>query len=163
MTNDQLAHAAVYLDLSVRFAETDAMGVVHHSNYLIWFEAARVAWMDAAGMPYAEVAAGGNHFAVTAVDVEYRAPARFGDTVRISAAVRQLRSRHVSFTYTVRLAPEGVLLASGHTEHICVDLQGRMAKIPDEVLRRLAAGIAALAEEAMLAGMSTTASAKVPV
>ena len=47
---------AVPLDLAVRFVETDAMGVVHHSNYLVWFEAARVAWMDAAGMPYAEVA-----------------------------------------------------------------------------------------------------------
>ena len=55
----------VALDIPVRFAETDAMGVVHHSNYIVWFEAARVAWMDAAGMPYTEVAAGGNHFAVT--------------------------------------------------------------------------------------------------
>ena len=48
------------------------MGVVHHSNYIIWFEAARVAWMEVAGTPYTEFAAGGNHFAVTGVQVEYR-------------------------------------------------------------------------------------------
>ena len=95
MTNDQLARATVSLDILVRFVETDAMGVVHHSNYLVWFEAARVAWMDAADMPYAEVAAGGHHFAVTAVEVEYRAPVRFGETVRVTVAVRQLRSQPI--------------------------------------------------------------------
>ena len=51
--------------IRVRYAETDAMGIVHHSNYVIWFELGRIAWMDAVGVPYAEVAAGGNHFAVT--------------------------------------------------------------------------------------------------
>ncbi len=58
------------LDIPVRFAETDLMGVVHHSVYVVWFEAARVAWMDAVGMPYVEVAAVGRHFAVTGVQVE---------------------------------------------------------------------------------------------
>ena len=63
----------------VRYAETDAMGIVHHSAYIIWFEAARVAWMDAQGLPYADFAAAGNHFAVTGIDVAYRQSCRFGD------------------------------------------------------------------------------------
>lgn len=145
MTNDQLARATVSLDILVRFVETDAMGVVHHSNYLVWFEAARVAWMDAADMPYAEVAAGGHHFAVTAVEVEYRAPVRFGETVRVTVAVRQLRSRSVRFTYTVSLSSGGGVLARGCTEHICVDLDGHMAKIPEPVLRRFELGVERLA------------------
>ncbi len=127
----------VTLDLPVRFAETDAMAVVHHSNYVIWFEAARVALMDAAGTPYAEVAAGGNHFAVTRLEVEYRAPARFGDTVRITANVESIRSRQVKFTYEVHNPANQLLLATGSTEHICVDLQGRMAKIPAYVVDKL--------------------------
>lgn len=135
----------VVIELPVRFAETDAMGVVHHSNYVIWFEAARVAWMDAARVPYTEFAASGHHFAVTAVQVEYRAPARFGDTVRITAAPGRLRSRHVSFHYTVHNARDGALLAAGHTEHVCVDLDGHMARIPQPLLARLEAGMAALA------------------
>ena len=100
------------------------MGVVHHSVYVVWFEAARIAWMDAVGMPYVEVAAVGRHFAVTGVQVEYRAPARFGDTVRVAATIAKLRSRHVSFAYRVTNAASGELLVTGSTQHICVDLDG---------------------------------------
>jgi len=125
------------ITLPVRFAETDAMGVVHHSNYVIWFEAARVALMEESGIPYAEVAAGGNHFAVTKLNVEYRAVARFGDLVKITAVVENVRSRQITFSYEVHSAAEQTLLATGSTEHICVDLQNRMAKIPQHVLEKL--------------------------
>ncbi len=138
------AQAQVPLDLAVRFAETDLMGVVHHSSYVVWFEAGRVAWMEAAGMPYAEVAAMGHHFAVTGIQVEYRAAARFGDVVRIISRLTRLRSRHVAFAYEVRNAATNERLATGASEHICVDLDGRMAKIPGEVIRRLQAGAARL-------------------
>ena len=80
------------------------MGVVHHSVYAVWLEAGRIAWLDAAGMPYAEIAGGGNHFAVTGVRVEYRAPARFGDVVQCHTQLENLRSRQVSFAYEVRNA-----------------------------------------------------------
>ena len=122
------------------------MGVVHHSVYVVWFEAARIAWMDAVGMPYVEVAAVGRHFAVTGVQVEYRAPARFGDIVRVAAAITNLRSRHVSFSYHVTNAASGVLLATGSTQHICVDLEGRTARIPDWVIERLKDGMKAAVE-----------------
>ena len=129
------------LEVVVRFAETDAMGIVHHSNYIVWFEAGRVAWMDAVGMPYVEVAAGGNHFSVIGLQVQYRAPARFGDSVRIITRMSKLRSRQVSFAYEVRNG-EGELLATGSSDHICVDLDGRMAKIPTRVMERLQTGMA---------------------
>lgn len=147
MTALNSEQGTIALDIPVRFVETDMMGVVHHSNYLVWFEAARVAWMDAAGMPYVEVAAGGNHFAVTGVAVEYRAAARFGDTVRVIVGLSQLRSRQVTFTYTAQNALDGTLLSTGHTEHICVDLAGRMAKIPQSVVDRLSAGVLRLKQQ----------------
>ena len=78
------------------------MGVVHHSAYVVWFEVGRVAWMDAAGMPYAEVAAGGHHFAVTGIQVEYRTAAHFGETVTVVSRLARLRSRQVAFAYEVR-------------------------------------------------------------
>ena len=139
------AQAEVPLDLAVRFAETDLMGVVHHGSYVVWFEAGRVAWMAAAGMPYPEVAATGHHFAVTAIHAEYRAAARFGDIVRIVSRLTRLRSRQVEFAYEVRNAVTNERLATGSSEHICVDLDGRMAKIPDRVITRLMAGAERLA------------------
>ncbi|MBE2237680.1 MAG: acyl-CoA thioesterase [Caldilineaceae bacterium] len=147
-TNDvrEVAAPTFLLEIPVRFAETDAMGVVHHSVYIIWFEAARVAWMDAVEMPYREFAAGGHHFSVTGVRGEYRAPARFGDTVQVAATMRHLRSRQVSFDYEVTNAMTGQLLMTGATDHICVDLEGRMARIPDAVMGRLQAGMKKLAK-----------------
>lgn len=140
------AQATAALDLEVRFAETDLMGVVHHSSYVVWFEAGRVAWMTEAGMPYAEIAATGHHFAVTGIRVEYRAAARFGDVVRVLTRLTRLRSRQVAFSYEIVHAATGERLASGVSEHICVDLAGRMAKIPEFVVERLLAGAEALAD-----------------
>jgi acyl-CoA thioester hydrolase len=138
--------AAVGLDLAVRFAETDLMGVVHHGAYIVWFEAGRVAWMQAARMPYTEVADGGNHLAVTGISAEYRTGARFGDTVRVVTRLERLRSRQVTFTYEVRLAADpNILFATGSSDHICVDLEGRMAKIPASVVSKLMDGAKFLA------------------
>ncbi len=152
--NDQpiWTQARSTLAIPVRFAETDLMGVVHHSAYVVWFEAGRVAWMEAAGMPYPEIAALGHHFAVTGIQAEYRAAARFGDVVEVVTWLAQLRSRQVAFEYEVRRrSADGAtteLLASGRSEHICVDLDGRMAKIPPSVVERLRDGAAQLAAQA---------------
>ena len=137
--------AGVALDICVRFAETDLMGIAHHSAYVVWFEAGRVAWMEAAGMPYAEIAATGHHFAVTALEAEYRSAARFGDTVCVTTYLEEIRSRRVQFRYEVTHCQDGTLLATGCSGHICVDLQGRMATIPATVVKRLKQGGEALA------------------
>lgn len=137
----------VGLDISVRFAETDAMGIVHHSTYILWFEAGRIAWMDAVGVPYAEFAEAGYHFAVIGVEADYRTPARFGDTVRVISSIAAFRSRQVIFDYEVRQVQSGLLLATGRSRHICVDLDGRTAKIPDAFRTRLEAGMDHLVEQ----------------
>ena len=137
----------VSLDIEVRFAETDLMGVVHHSAYVVWLEAGRIAWMAAVGMPYTEVAAGGHHFAVTEVAIEYRTPAYFGDTVRLDTRLVELRSRQVEFEYQIHCAARDALLATGRSRHICVDLEGKMARIPEVVANRLSVGMAQLASD----------------
>jgi acyl-CoA thioester hydrolase len=137
-----LENAVVRADIDVRFAETDSMGVVHHANYVVWFEVGRVAWMAAAGMPYVEIAASGHHFAVTGIQAAYRAPLRFGDTVRITTRLVELRSRQVKFAYELRNRANDGVIATGVSEHICVDLAGRMAKIPIFIADRLLAGAA---------------------
>jgi acyl-CoA thioester hydrolase len=143
-----LQQAVVATQVDVRFAETDLMGVVHHAAYVVWFEVGRVAWMRAAGMPYTEIAASGHHFAVTGIHAEYRASARFGDTIRIQTRLAELRSRQVKFTYDLLRIADESLIATGVSEHICVDLAGRMAKIPPPIVERLLAGAVALAGQA---------------
>ena len=135
-----LPDSPVTIETDVRFAETDQMGVVHHSSYIVWFEMGRVAWMRAAGMPYTEVAGSGYNFAVTAIHAEYRASCRFGDAVQIVTRLANLRSRQVEFTYEVQNAVNHTLLATGSSEHICVDSAGKMTKIPPLFYERLQAG-----------------------
>lgn len=144
METVDLNAAVVAVDVDVRFAETDLMGVVHHASYIVWFEIGRVAWMKAAGMPYTDIAASGHHFAVTGIQAAYRAPARFGDTVQISTRMAKLRSRQIEFAYELRILADNALIATGVSEHICVDLEGRMAKIPQWIIDRLFAGAASL-------------------
>lgn len=130
--------------IAVRFAETDLMGVVHHAAYIVWFELGRIAWLDAAGVPYKEIAATGHHFAVTGIHAAYRASCSFGDSVVVETSLSQLRSRQVAFAYELRHAVDDTLLVSGSSEHICVDLSGAMARIPNEQLSRLQEGAAQL-------------------
>jgi acyl-CoA thioester hydrolase len=139
--------AIVTVDVDVRFAETDLMGVVHHATYIVWFEVGRVTWMQAAQMPYTEIAASGHHFAVTGIHAAYRASARFGDTIRIETRLGKLRSRQIEFSYELRNIADNTVIATGVSEHVCVDLAGRMAKIPPPIVERLTAGAAALARE----------------
>jgi len=115
-------HAA-HARLEVRYAETDQMGVVHHANYLVWFEVARTHLCQEAGFHYAEIEKRGLLLLVTGVDVSYRAAARYGDTIDVDCWVERVASRGVTFAYQVRR--DGTQLATGRTEHIWVDATSR--------------------------------------
>jgi acyl-CoA thioester hydrolase len=130
----QLPNDSVSIDITVRFAETDAMGVVHHSAYIVWFEAGRIAWIAAAGVPYATIADAGYNFAVTEVNAHYRAAIRFGEPVQVITQLTALRSRQIDFEYEVRHATKDTLFATGNSRHICVDNNGRTVKIPEWIV-----------------------------
>ncbi len=142
-----LARATTTTEITVRFAETDAMGVVHHAAYIIWLEMGRVAWLQAVGVPYTAVVAAGHHFAVTGVHANYRASCQFGDGVRIVTRLQLLRSRQIVFGYELFHASTSALLVTATSEHICVDLAGRMAKLPATLFNELQRGVVQLAAE----------------
>lgn len=79
------------LERKVNYYETDMMGVVHHSNYIRWFEEARISWMEEGGVPYSEVEANGIQMPVVGVLCDYKVPAKFGDTVCIEAYTKEFR------------------------------------------------------------------------
>jgi len=121
------------VEVEVRYAETDQMGVVHHANYLIWFELARTHLCTVSGFHYAGIEDLGYHLMVTAAAARYRKGARYGDRLRVVAWVDRLASRSLRFSYQVYREKE--LLATGSTEHVWVDAStGRLCRTP-EVLR----------------------------
>ena len=77
------------MELRVRFAETDQMGVAHHATYAVWLEAARVEWLRDLGLSYRDLDAQGVSLAVTGLDVRYRRAVRFDDRLRIDVALEE--------------------------------------------------------------------------
>jgi acyl-CoA thioester hydrolase len=126
----------IRLPITVRYAETDAMGVVHHSSYIVWLEAARVEWLNQIGLPYTQVEAMGVAFAVVEVNFTYRAPARFGDRVEVEAWLEELASRTLRFRYQVWR--NETLLGEGYTRHLGQDPSGRAIRIPEAIQEVLA-------------------------
>lgn len=120
--------------IKVRYAETDQMGVVHHSVYAVYLEAARVEFLERAGLPYHRVEARGVYFPVVELSLTFRAPARFGEVVEVKTRLAELSSRALLFRY--RVEREGALLAEGLTRHLC-QVGGRAARIPEDLLKLL--------------------------
>jgi acyl-CoA thioester hydrolase len=117
----------------VRYAETDAMGVVYHTNYLIWFEVGRGDYIRQKGSDYADFEAQGFYLPVSEVDARFIAPARYGDLLTIRTWVNELRSRSLTFAYEVMMQETGQVLVTGHTRHICTDREGRVRVISREM------------------------------
>ena len=127
--------------IRVRFAETDAMGVVHHASYIPWLEETRVALLAHGGHDYAEVHSGGLDLAVVDVIARYRRPVRFGDPVTVHAGVAEVSRSLIQIAYLVQA--DGEVALTGLTTHACVGGDGRPLRVP-EWLADLGAGDTAL-------------------
>jgi len=116
-------------DVRVRFAETDAQGVVHNSVFLVWFEVARIAYLEEFAGGYPALRAQGLESFVLESHVRYRQPAQFDDRLRINARIGELRGARFRFDYEV--TRNGEVIADGWTSHACVDAQTlRPTRIP---------------------------------
>jgi acyl-CoA thioester hydrolase len=125
--------------LRVRYAETDQMGVAHHANYLVWFEAARSAFMRDAGIPYGDLEEQGCFLRVIEAGCRLLAPAHFDEELTVHTWMQEMRSRKIAFAYEVMR--DGRSLARGHTIHVTTDESGKVIRLPAEmrqVLQRYA-------------------------
>lgn len=124
-------------DLRVRFAETDAQGVAHNSNYLVWFEIARIAYLEEFAGGYPALRETGLESFVLEANVRYRLPAHFDDRLTIHTRVGELRGARFRFDYEVRRGDE--LIADGWTSHACVDATTlRPTRIPQSLAEAIA-------------------------
>ena len=121
------------VEIEVRYAETDQMGIVHHANYLVWFEVARTRLCAEGGIPYPQIEALGYFLIITQAQQDYRLAAHYGDNIRVSCWLDWLASRNLQFGYQVHRGEQ--LLASGHTRHLWVKRKSRRPCSLPESLR----------------------------
>ncbi len=115
----------------VRYAETDTMGIVHHSSYIVYFEEGRSDYMRQRGEDYANFEREGHYLAVSEVHARYVSSARYGDRVTVRTWISELLSRALTFEYEIVNAETGVLFVAGKTRHICITHAGQVARIPE--------------------------------
>jgi acyl-CoA thioester hydrolase len=108
-------------ETKVRFAETDAQGIVHHANYFVWFELARVDYLEKYARGYQTFQADGYEATVTEGHANYLVPARFGDRIRIWTRCVDVRGARFRYEYALERIADGVRIADGWTSHACVD------------------------------------------
>lgn len=113
--------------LRVRYAETDQMGIVYHSNYLIWFEVGRSELFRELNLPYTEFEKQGLGLAVIEANCRYRQPARYDDELIIVTEIENMTTRRVVFSYHVYR--DQTLLAEGKTVHVFLNQEGRLADV----------------------------------
>ena len=114
--------------IRVRFAETDAMGIVHHRNHLVYLEEARVEYLRAIDRPYTEFRADGTDLAVLEAFVQYRALLRFDDEVDVHVVIA--RSTRTTFQMAYLLSVGGEPRATAVTVHGALDARGRPVRLP---------------------------------
>ena len=121
------------VDLRVRYAETDQMGVAYHAHYLVWCEVARTDHMRQRGVTYRALEGRGLRLAVVDAHVRYRLPARYDDVLAVRCWVRDVASRRVSFGYAIERPVDEALLATATTTLIALDASHALSTIPPAV------------------------------
>ena len=126
----------------MRYSETDQMGVVYHSNYVIWFEVGRVEALRQLGFTYKQMEADGCHLPVVELRCRYKAPARYDELITVRTCLKNVRAGLIHFHYEVLRAEDGSLLAEGETVHLTLDGQGNRRPFPPKYRTALKAAMA---------------------
>jgi acyl-CoA thioester hydrolase len=122
--------------LRVRYAETDKMGVVYHSNFVIWFEVGRVELLRQLGFQYSDMEAEDNcHIPVVDLRVRYKAPAQYDDEIVVRTEIKNVRSSLLHFSYQIFRDGNRMLLATGETMHIIVNNRLERTALPEKYMR----------------------------
>ena len=117
------------------YYETDQMKIVHHSNYIRWFEEARIHYLDAVGINFAEQEATGIVCPVLTVNAKYIHMVRFGDTVEITTRLNLYNGLRYGFSYEVRDKATGELRCTGESTHCFLSPDGRPMRVKREYPR----------------------------
>jgi acyl-CoA thioester hydrolase len=122
--------------LRVRYAETDKMGVVYHSNFVIWFEVGRVELLRQLGFQYSDMETEDDcHIPVVDLCVRYKAPAQYDDEIVVRTQIKNVRSSLLHFSYEIFREADRILLATGETMHIIVNRKLQRTALPEKYMQ----------------------------
>jgi len=116
------------ITIRVRYAETDRMGLLHHANYIVYFEQARTEMLRKRGMTYRDMEDAGHLLVIIDLDCKFKRPAYYDDLLTIRTTVEKVT--HVKLVHKHEVFRDGLLLAEGHTTLACVDRDGRPQRLP---------------------------------
>src|SRR5215212_1728337 len=125
------------VEFRVRYAETDQMQVVYHSNYLIWCEIGRTEFIRALGTPYAELERQNVTLAVVEASLRFHAAARYDNLIRVTTTVSDVRSRTITFEYVITNAETGQRFVTASTKLASLTRDSRLTAIPDNLRKVL--------------------------
>ncbi|CAN5601059.1 hypothetical protein BH24ACI2_BH24ACI2_14070 [soil metagenome] len=129
-------------EIRVRYAETDKMGIVHHANYLVWFELGRSDFCRARGFSYLEMEEKNNALLVVAESYcRYKSPAFYEDILTVRTRVAEIKSRAVQFIYEIYRSSDQTLLAVGETLHLVTDAEKKVRSLPQIYKEKLLAEV----------------------
>jgi len=117
------------ITIRVRYAETDRMGLLHHANYLVYFEQGRTELLRTCGLTYKKLEDQGYLLVLTKIEVRYRSPARYDDLLKLRTSV--VRTTAVRIDHQYELLHEEVLVAEGSSTLACVGRDGHVQGLPD--------------------------------
>ncbi|HVQ55445.1 MAG TPA: thioesterase family protein [Pyrinomonadaceae bacterium] len=124
-------------EIRVRYAETDKMGIVHHANYLIWFETGRSDVCRARGFSYKEMEDDHSLIVVAETYVRYKSPAFYEDELIVRTQVAEVRSRSIRFVYEIYRPSDETLIAEGETLHLSTGTDKKVKIIPEHYRAKL--------------------------
>jgi len=125
------------MKIRVAFADTDAMGIVHHANYLRYFEVARVEWLREKGLDYKVWQSRGQHLPLIESQCRYKKPARFDDVLEVSV-IPKIDGVRIILDYEIHNHETKDLIATGFTKHVCVDDNMKVLALPKDMLSMIA-------------------------
>lgn len=123
--------SSIDVPLRVRYSECDPMNVAHHSAYPVWMEIARVELLRAKGRSYADMERRGVYFVVARLNVRYKKPARYDDSIVIRCTAQPTAGVKIDHDYEIRRGDD--LLATAATTIVCVDAEGKAQPVPKDL------------------------------
>jgi acyl-CoA thioester hydrolase len=117
------------ITIRVRYAETDRMGLLHHANYLVYFEQGRTELLRARGLNYKDLEDRGFLLVIIRAEVRYRSPAHYDDVLTVRTSVVRMTTVRIDHRYEI--LRDRTLVAEGTTTLACVDREGRVQPLPD--------------------------------
>jgi len=122
------------MEIRVRYADTDQMGVVYYANYFVWLEIARTEFLRSLGLDYRSIEQE-KQLALPVIEAycKYKSPARYDEIILIETKVSQVKNSSLRFDYRLINKDGGTLLAEAYTSHVFIDSQRKPVRIPEKI------------------------------